>query len=204
MFFAMARAVGAFSSFGSVGRGLDLFGIGSTRRKGNARLFPIAKETWLASASIFSTFNVVALGVGVAAMVAILALIDISACNNTSSGSFVAIMFFAMARAVGAVGLRLFGGWRRGLDFLGIISARGMGSARFSIAKETWFTSAMKRSISIITICVAIAIVGISCTFVNILTLFSNGGAFGCFCVALVTVAMNPSFSVMASGMWDI
>lgn len=70
---------------------------------------------------------------------------------------------------------------------------------------ETWIKdkrkkSLLKRSICIITICVAIAIVGIGCTFVNILAFFSREEAFGFFCVAVVTVAMNPSFCVMASG----
>jgi hypothetical protein len=49
-----------------------------------ARLFPVAKKTCVASASVFSTFVIVALGVGVAAMVATRTLIDV----HVTGGSF--------------------------------------------------------------------------------------------------------------------
>ena len=142
MFLACARAVGAVGSFGGFDRSLVFLGIGSTGGKGLARLFPVAKKTCVASASVFSTFVIVALGVGVAAMVAIRTLINVTACDNVSGGGFVAVMFCACAPAVGAFGRRVFGGWGCGLDFLGIVSAGGMGLARFSVAKETIFARA--------------------------------------------------------------
>ncbi len=63
--------------------------------------------------------------------------VNVTACNNVSSGGFMVVMFLACARAVAA--FRSFGGVGGGLDFLGIGSASGKGGARvFPIAKETW------------------------------------------------------------------